>query len=134
VASSPKGSAAQVGRGEGGDGAVLGGLDTADGQAGGDEGGGEQRGDDRQQHRGPDAERGDQAEREQRAADRTEVVHRSFEAVGPAVGAAGTRSASRALRAGTRRPRAVQAPARSTPTCQTLPAAPVSAARAAVRV
>jgi len=67
VASSPKGSAAQVGRGEGGDGAVLGGLDTADGQAGGDEGGGEQRGDDRQQHRGPDAERGDQAERERRS-------------------------------------------------------------------
>ena len=45
-----------------------------------------------------------------------------------------TTSASSALRAGTRSPRAVQAPARSTPTCHTVVAAPVSEDSTAVTV
>lgn len=47
---------------------------------------------------------------------------------------AGTMSASSALRAGTRRPRVVQAAARSTPTCQTEVAAAVAAPSMAVVV
>ena len=45
---------------------------------------------------------------------------------------AGTTSASSALRAGTRKPRAVHAPARRRPTCHTDPAAPIPADSTAV--
>ena len=43
-------------------------------------------------------------------------------------------SANKALRAGTRSPRAAQAPARSTATCQTAVAAPIRLERTAVVV
>ena len=46
--------------------------------------------------------------------------------------AAGTMSANKALPAGTRSPRAAQAPARRTPTCQRLVAAPIRLERTAV--
>ena len=69
---------------------------------------------------------GDEREREQRPADRAEVVHRPLEPVRAAVRARGTTSASSAFRAGTRRPRAAQAPARRTPTCQAEVATPIS--------
>jgi hypothetical protein len=48
--------------------------------------------------------------------------------------AGGTISANRALRAGRRSPRAAQAPARSTATCQTVVAAPMRLERTAVVV
>ena len=54
-----------------------------------DRGGGEQAGDDRQADRGADADERDQGEREQRADDRAEVVHRPLEPVGAAVGLGG---------------------------------------------
>ena len=46
---------------------------------------GEQAGDDREQDRGAHADQADEREREQRAADRAEVVHRAFESVRAAV-------------------------------------------------
>ena len=73
-------------------------------------------------------------ERQERPADRAEVVHRALEPIGAAVAAGGTTSASSALRDGTRSPRAAHAPARSTPTCQALVATPISPERTAVVV
>jgi hypothetical protein len=48
--------------------------------------GGEEAGDDRDGDRPPGADGGDESERKERADDRAEVVHRSFEAVGATVG------------------------------------------------
>jgi hypothetical protein len=69
---------------------------------------------------GSHAEAGDQAQGEQRSADRTKIVHRPLKAVSPAIRLGGNEAASRALRAGTRKPRANYAPARRAQACHTL--------------
>jgi hypothetical protein len=95
---------------------------------------GEQPGDDRQPDGGPDADQVNQGNGQQRPADRPQVVHRPLESVGAAIHRGCTTSASRALRAGTRRPRAAQDPARKIPACHGAAAAPIVADSTAVVV
>ena len=99
-----------------------------------DRDGGEQAGDDRQADRPSSSDGCDEGEGEHGSADRAEVVHGAFEPVGAAVSLGGTTSATSALRAGTRSPRAVHARARRIATCQAAVAAPMPAERTVVVV
>ena len=72
------------------------------------------------------ADEGDERDAEQRSDDRAEVVHRALEAVRPPYAPAGTTSREQRVAGGDASPRTAHAAERSTATCQTAFASPIS--------